>query len=101
MAVEKKKQALQAMDFVIQGLQTGQWGVVAGYIEHPPIAASIMEGTVRLYIHALSIYHSKEIAADYASRMIEMLEPFADGKVDVTEDDWFDSLTPPLLEQLG
>lgn len=96
-----REQALQAMDFVIQGLQTGMWGIVSGYIEHAPVAANVMEGSVRLYLHALCVYHGHEVGAQYAKRMIEMLEPFAAQQVEVTEENWFQSMTPPLLEQLG
>ncbi len=98
---EQRKQALQAMDWVIQGLQTAQWSLVSGYIEHAPVAASIMEGSTRLYLNALHIYHGGELTAQYAKRMIEILQPFADDVADVDEDTWFESLTPPLLEQLG
>src|SRR5436190_1733427 len=41
---ERKKQALQAMDYVVQGLQSGMWGIVSGYIDHPVVAAKIMAG---------------------------------------------------------
>ena len=100
-AAEQRKQALQAMDWVIQGLQTGQWALISGYAEHPPVAAAIMEGTVRLYLNALCIYNDEDAGSQYAQRMIDLCQPFADRKVRVDEDTWFDSLTPPLLEQLG
>ena len=98
---DERKKVLQAMDFVVQGLQTGQWGVISGYIEHPAVVSSIMEGTVRLYLNALSIYHDQRVSAEYAQRLIDMLQPFANGDVYVDEDNWADSLTPPLLERLG
>lgn len=97
----QRKQALVAMDWVVQGLQTGIWGICSGYIEHPAIAGSVMEGSVRLYLNALHIYHDGDVAAQYAERMIEILRPFADGRVSVDEDNWAESLTPPLLERLG
>lgn len=100
-ADDVRAQTLQAMDVVIQGLQTGIWGIVSGYVEHPLVAASIMEGAVRLYLHALAIYHDKETAATYADRLITMLKPFASGHAEVSEETWFDSMTPPLLEQLS
>lgn len=98
---EARRKALQAMDYVVQGLQTGVYGIVSGYIDHPVVASSIMEGAIRLYLNSLAIYHDPETSAQYARRLIALAEPFAAGAVTVTEDDWFDSLTPPLLEQLG
>lgn len=98
---EQRRQALQAMDWIVQALQTGQWSLLSGYIEHPPVAGAVMEGTVRLFLNALCIYHDQEVAAEYAQRMIDILEPFVDKKVNVDEDSWYESLTPPLLEQLG
>jgi hypothetical protein len=98
---QQRAQALQAMDFVIQGLTTGMWGIVSGYIENPRIAAEIMEGAVRLYLNSLHIYHDQALCSQQAQRMIEMLEPFAAGEVKIDEDNWFDSLQPALLEQLG
>src|SRR5262249_28368028 len=97
----ERAQALKAMDIVIQGMQAGVWGIVSGYVEQPLVAANIMEGSVRLYLNALSVYHDQKIASQYARRMIEILQPFAYCDVEVTDDNWFDSLTPPLLEQLG
>ena len=98
---DARRSALQAMDYVVQGLQTGMYGIVSGYIEHPLVAASIMEGAIRLYLNSLHIYHDPATCAQYATRLIELAEPFATGAVNVSEDDWFESLTPPLLEQLG
>lgn len=98
---DQRTQALQAMDYVVQGLQTGVWGIISGYIEHPVVASSIIEGSVRLYLHSLHIYHDQDTAAEYAQRLIKILEPFAAGQVEVDEDNWYESLTPPLLEQLG
>lgn len=98
---EQRKQALQAMDFVVQSLQTAQWSLVSGYLEHPEIAGSIIAGSNRLFLNALHIYHGEDVAAEYARRMIEDMEPFAAKEADVDEENWFDSLTPPLLEKLG
>lgn len=98
---QRRAQALQAMDFVIQGLSTGMWGIVSGYIENPRIAHEIMEGSLRLYLNSLHIYHDQKTCSQMAQRLIDMLEPFAAGKVDVDEDNWFDLLQPALLEQLG
>ena len=97
---ERKKQILQAADYMVQGLQSGIWGIVGGHIEHPVVASAIMEGAVRLYLNALLIYHDKETAAKYADKMIKELEPFVDCQVDVDEDDWFESQTPQLIELL-
>lgn len=98
---DRKKQALVAMDMVIQGLQTGMWGITSGYLDHPPVAASIVEGFVRLYLNSLHIYHDADTCAKYAASLMEVVDPFTSGDVQVSEDDWMDSLSPPLLEQLG
>lgn len=96
-----KTQALRSMDMVIQGLQTGMWGITSNYIEHPVVAASIVEGHLRLFLNALHIYHNDEVCAEYAQRIIELAAPFAAGAVEVDEETMYESLTPPLLEQLG
>ena len=89
------------MDWVVQGLQTGVWGIVSGYVEHPVVASSIMEGAVRLYLHSLLIYHDKETAAKFARNMLDQVAPFADCEVEADEDNWFNDLQPRLLEKLG
>jgi hypothetical protein len=97
----KQREVLQAMDYVIQGLQRGIWGIAAGYVEHPLVLNNVMEGAVQLYLNALTVYHNPGEATIAARRLMEQLEPFARGTAEVDEEEWFNSLTPPLLEQLS
>lgn len=98
---ERRANALQAMDIVVQGLITGQWGITSGYIEQPIVAANVVEGHLRLFLNALHIYHDQATCAEYARRILELVRPFAEGAVDVSEDEMWETLTVPLLEQLG
>lgn len=98
---EQKLQAVQAMDYVCDGLSTGIWGIVSGYVEHPVVCATIMERALTLYLNSLMIYHDKETAAKYARNLMDQVAPYADCEVHVTEDDWFDQMSPRLLEKLG
>lgn len=95
---DKRQQALAAMDIVVQGLQTGMWGITAGYINHPQIAAAIVEGFVRLYLNSLHVYHDADTCAMYAVRLAEVVDPFTTSVHEVDEDDWADALTTPLLD---
>jgi hypothetical protein len=97
----ERNRIIQSMTYVIEGLRTGVWGVVSGYIEHPVIASEIMQGAVSLYLHSLLVYHDKETGAKYAQKMMDLVAPFAEQQVEADEDDWFDMIAPPLLEKLG